>query len=88
MSNDRKLITVENGNKVEYDVIIEFTSNKNGKHYVAYTNNIKDENDNVKVFIATYEIDKNDESLYVLHPIENQEEINMFNNILEDLRNS
>ena len=88
MNNDKKLITVENGNKVEYDIIIEFTSNKNGKNYIAYTNNIKDENDNIKVFIATYELDKKDNSLYVLRTIENKEEIDMFNNILDDIKNS
>lgn len=87
MRNSKKLITVENGKKVKYDIIIEFKSNNNNKKYIAYTNNSKDENGNTKVFIATYEIDENDKELYILYPIETKLEIDMINNILEDLKN-
>lgn len=80
---DKKLVTIENEKKVEYDIIIEFTSNKNNKQYIAYTDNQKDEKGNLKIYIANYT--KNNE-LYKLVPIESKEEIDMFNSILEEIK--
>jgi len=80
----KKFITIKNGNTVEYNVVIEFTSKDNNKKYVAYTNDEKDENGNTKVFLATYEVDTNNNDLYILTPIETQEEIDMFSNLLKD----
>lgn len=85
---NKKIVTIENNKKVEYDVIISFTANQNQKNYIAYTKNEKDENGNVKIFIATYEVDKNNNDLYNLKQIETQEEIDMFNEILEELKNN
>lgn len=82
----RKIITVKDGNILEYSVVIEFTSKDTNKKYVAYTNDERDENGNTKVFLATYEIDKNNNDFYILTPIETQEEIDMFNSILQDIK--
>lgn len=79
----KKLITVENGNKVEYNIIVEFTSKNNNKHYVAYTNNKKNKDGHLEVLIAYYTIEQD---LYVLTPITNSEEIEMVNSILNELR--
>ena len=84
MEESKKLITIENGKKVQYDIIIEFSSNKNNKNYVVYTNNIKDNNGNVNVLSAIYEKDIQNENIYILHPIKSKEELDMINNILKD----
>ena len=84
MEESKKLITIENGKKIQYDIIIEFSSNKNNKNYVVYTNNIKDNNGNVNVLSAIYEKDIKNENIYTLHPIESKEELDMINNILKD----
>ena len=48
----KKIITVKDGNILEYNVVIEFTSKDTNKKYVAYTNDERDENGNTKVFLA------------------------------------
>ena len=48
-----------------------------------YTNNKKNDDGKLKIFVSNYRIENND---YVLYPIENQEELDMCNEILNDLR--
>ena len=77
---DKKLITMENGVKKTYDIILEFTSNDTKKQYVFYNDKEKKE-----IYIAYYKIENN---MYILSPIVNNDEIEMCKNILEDIKNS
>lgn len=85
---DKKLITRQNDKIVEYEIIIEFKSNKNNKEYIAYTDNSRDELNNLRVYISSYEKDSKDNDLYILNPITDKEEIKMINNILNDIKES
>ena len=51
---ERIFVTIENGKKVEYDIIIQFTSNENGKKYIAYTNNKKNSDGKIEILCAYY----------------------------------
>lgn len=81
---ENKTIVIKEDNKLkQYEVIIEFTSNITNKNYIAYTDGIKDELNNLKIYISYYE---KDDDIYILNPITNQEEINMVNNILNEIK--
>lgn len=45
----------QDGNEVEYDVLFTFESDETKKHYIAYTDNTKDENGNIQVYASTYD---------------------------------
>ena len=73
---NKQAITVENGVKKVYEILLEFTSNDTNKKYVIY-------HDGEKLNAAYYEIDND---LYIIKPIESQEEIDMCKNIIEDIK--
>ncbi len=83
---DRKLITMKDGKRVEYDIIIQFTSSKKNKNYVGYTDYSKDSNGNSIVYVSTYEKDPKDENLYILSEIKNQDEIEAIKQMINDLK--
>ena len=76
---DKRIKTVKDGKIIEYNILLEFTSNDNGKKYIFYTDEL-----NKNIYISYYRIEND---LYILEPIKNQEEIDMCMNILEDLKN-
>ena len=71
--------TVENGNIIEYEVLLQFTSNDTNKKYIFYT-----DKDNKHIYISYYQIE---DDLYILKPIKNKKEIDMCKSILEDIKN-
>lgn len=76
---NKKFITVLNGEKKEYSIILEFTSNVTGKDYVFYYD------DETKVInYAYYKIDGD---MYIVEPIESEEEKIMCQNIINDIKN-
>ena len=79
----KKIINVEIGKKVEYEVLMQFTSKKTSKKYLIYTNNKKNKYNKLEIFASYYRMENNN---YFLYPIQNQEEIDMCNGILNDLR--
>lgn len=56
MENDLNFVkTVDkDGNEVMCDVLFTFDSEETGKSYIAYTDNTKDEEGNVRVYAGTY----------------------------------
>lgn len=55
MTNSKKIFTIlSNGTKVEYDVILTFTSTINNKNYVIYTDNTLDNNNKLRFYVAIY----------------------------------
>ena len=45
----------ENGNEVVYDVLFTFDNDETGKSYIAYTDNTKDEQGNIRVYANIYD---------------------------------
>ena len=80
---DKQLLTKVNGEIKKYDIIIDFTSNDTNKNYVFYTDNTKNENGEVIIYMGSYIIE---DELYVISPIETDEEKELCNNILRDLK--
>lgn len=79
----KRFVNIENGKKVEYEILMQFTSKKTLKKYLIYTNNKKNKDGLLEIFVSNYRMENNN---YFLYPIENQEEIDMCNGILNDLR--
>ena len=80
MDKDGKLVIKnDKGEVLEFDVLFTFDSEETGKSYIAYTDNTKDENGNIKVYANIY--DPNGESLK-LEPITTEKEWKAINNIL------
>ena len=84
MDKDGKLIIKnDKGEVLECDVLFTFDSEETGKSYIAYTDNTKDENGNIKVYANIY--DPNGESLK-LEPITTEKEWKAINNILTSVQ--
>lgn len=80
---DKQLLTKVNGEIKKYDIIIDFTSNDTNKNYVFYTDNTKNEKGELIIYMGSYIIE---DDLYVINPIETDEEKELCNNILRDLK--
>ena len=80
IEKDGKLVIKnDKGEVLECDVLFTFDSDETGKSYIAYTDNTKDEQGNIKVYANIY--DPNGESLK-LEPITTDKEWKAINNIL------
>lgn len=56
MNEHKKISTIlSNGTKVEYDVILTFTSAINNKNYVIYTDNTYDQANKLRFYAAIYD---------------------------------
>ena len=80
---DKQLLTKVNGEIKKYDIIIDFTSNDTNKNYVFYTDNTENEKGELIIYMGSYIIE---DDLYVINPIETDEEKELCNNILRDLK--
>lgn len=80
---DKQLLTKVNGEIKKYDIIIDFTSNDTNKNYVFYTDNTKNANGELIIYMGSYIIE---DELYIINPIETDEEKELCNNILRDLK--
>lgn len=80
---NKQLLTKVNNEVKKYDIILEFTSKETNKNYVFYTDNTKDVNNNLIIYSGTYIIE---DGFYVIRKIETEEEMEMCNNILKDLK--
>ena len=81
-------LTDENGNDVEYEVLLTFESNETNKNYMLYTDNTTDEDGNIKVYASIYE-PKEDGTLdenTTLKPIETDSEWKIIETILDELQ--
>ena len=82
--NDKKILKITNkdGKEIEYEIILAFQYAETGKSYVIYTDNTKDEYGNLNIYASIYYPD--DDSR--LDPIETEEEWNIIENMLDNLR--
>ena len=78
----------QNGIIKEYDAILTYHSEEYNKHYVVYTENIYDENDELIIYISSYNL-TNPET--IVKDIEDKEEYNKIkteiNKILLTIKN-
>lgn len=75
----------KDGNIKEYEVVVSFYSNKNKKHYLVYTDNKKDEDNNYVYYALSYNpLDPSD-----FDEIKNNEEWMEIERVIKDaVRNS
>ena len=72
----------DEGKEVEYEVLFEFYDEKSKKNYVGYTDNQKDEFDNILVYASIFDPTGKDKTLY---PIETEEEWDIIETIFSKL---
>ncbi len=82
-STGKFIITNNEGQEIEYEVLFTFDNNETKKSYIIFTDNTLDENDNIKVFANTY--DPEGKSLD-LGPIETDKEWQLIEGILSQLQ--
>lgn len=73
----------ENGNATLYDVLFTFDCNENGKKYIVYTDNSRDEEGNIQVFASTHQ---REGGRYRLMPLTTEKEWRRIEIILEELK--
>lgn len=80
MNDNGKLkITNDKGESIDCDILFTFDSDETNKSYIAYTDNTKDENGNVRVYANTYDPTGKDLSL---QPLTSEKEWKVIENIL------
>jgi uncharacterized protein YrzB (UPF0473 family) len=77
------IITNNEGKQLECDVLFTFDSDETGKSYIAYTDNTKDENGNIRVYASIY--DPNGEDLE-LKPLTDPKEWKVIESILSSIQ--
>lgn len=80
--NDKKIYTInKEGKTIEFDVILTFKNEDNGKDYVVYTDNSKDENNKLRIYSSIY----NPNTLEFLGVPETREEWEKIYNLLDNI---
>lgn len=77
----KQLLTIVNGEKVKYDIILEYESND--KNYVVYLDNKVNEEGTSEVYLATYTIN---DDIYDLTPVTSKEELETFETIIKEVQ--
>lgn len=54
MNNNKITTVLEDGKKQEFDVILTFKNELNGKDYVVYTDNTMDKNNKLRIYASIY----------------------------------
>ncbi|NLC48710.1 MAG: DUF1292 domain-containing protein [Tenericutes bacterium] len=80
---DKLIIKNDEGLEIENDILFTFESSETNKVYVIYTNYEKDEENNIKVYSACYNI--NDENR-TLEEVTTEKELNTINEILKNIQ--
>ena len=81
---DKKIlkITTEDGKEKEYKIICAFAETSNGKNYVLYTDDTKNNKGETEVYAAIYYPDDDTR----LDDIETEEEWDIVNSVLEEIQ--
>ena len=77
------IITNNEGKQLECDVLFTFDSDETGKSYIAYTDNTKDENGNIRVYASIYDPTGEDLSL---KPLADPKEWKVIESILSSIQ--
>ena len=80
--DDKKILTItEDGIDKEYEILLAYIWSKTGKNYVVYTDNTKDEEDNLNIYASIYY--PGDDTR--LDPIETEEEWEQVDNRMSEM---
>ena len=71
----------KDGVEREFDILFTFESEETNKHYIAYTDNSKDENGKLVVYASSYDPDDKNTELF---PIETEKEWKIIETILQE----
>lgn len=83
MNKENIFKVVDNdGNEIEFEVLFTFESDETKKNYMVYTDNTRDENDNVRVYASVFKPEA--EPLELL-PVETEREWKIIETILESI---
>lgn len=73
----------EDGNEITYDVLFTFDSEETNKSYIVYTDNKKDDDNNIQVYASTYDSSFKSNAL---GEIETEKEWSVIETILKTLQ--
>lgn len=73
----------KNGKETQFEVLFTFESDETNKNYIVYTDNTKDDKDNVRVYASIFEPDA--EPLELL-PIKTEREWKIIETILDSIQ--
>lgn len=73
----------QDGKKIRCDLLFTFECDENGKKYMVYTDNSRDEEGNLQLFASTFE---EEDGQFRLMPVETEKEWKRLEIILEELR--
>lgn len=76
-------VTNDEGQEVEYEVLFTFDSDETKKSYMVYTDDLKDENGNTRVYASAYVQGEEETELL---PIETDKEWKIIETILKELQ--
>jgi len=80
--NENKFTFVkENGEEVECEVVFDFYSEEMSKNYMLFTDNTKDEDGNLNVYVYYTDPDNDD-----LIPVEDEKEFEIVNKIFQEYK--
>lgn len=83
MEENKFIITNDDGEEVECDILFTYEDPATSKNYIVYTDNTEDEEGNTKVFASIFDPEQEDPILY---PIETAEEWAKIESILDELQ--
>ena len=75
-----KFEIIEDGKKIECEIILTFRDENNDINYIVYTDGTKDSDGELEVYASRY-IQENNK--YILQPIQNEFEWNLIDNVIE-----
>lgn len=85
MENNNIIKSIDsNGIEHEIESIVKVMHNETKKKYILYTDHSKNEEGNLNVYASIYDI--NEDGIYVLNPIETDEECELMRSLLDDLQ--
>ena len=83
MEENKFIITNDDGEEVECDILFTYEDPATSKNYIVYTDNTEDDEGNTNVFASTFDPEKEDPIFY---PIETAEEWEKIERILNELQ--
>lgn len=85
MENNNIIKAIDsNGIEHEIESIVKVMHNETEKKYILYSDHSKNEEGNLNVYASIYDI--NEDGIYVLNPIETDEEFELMRSLLDDLQ--
>lgn len=82
---DDKLILKYKGKEITKRILLTFDSNDNGKSYIVYTDDKKDDNGNIICEVGAYD---SSSEVIELSPVTDEEELNTVRELIDYVKNN